>query len=177
MLASCETAPPPKVAQAPAPPQAEQLPYRWTQGNAPRAHEDAVALFGPLHLAPGEYLWAATPPQGKDTRVVVDLLSQLFYVYNGDRLVGVTTISSGRKGRETPLGFWSVMLKKKLGYSRKYDNAPMPYMQMYDEKGIAFHAGPNPGYPASHGCIRLPLKFAAKLYEMTSVGTKVIIEG
>jgi len=177
MLASCETAPPPKVAQAPAPPSVEQLPYRWTQGNAPRAHDDAVALFGPLHLEPGKYLWSTTPPEGKDTRIVVDLLSQLFYVYNGDRLVGVTTISSGRKGRETPLGFWSVMLKKRLGYSRKYDNAPMPFMQMYDSKGIAFHAGANPGYPASHGCIRLPLKFAAKLYDMTKVGTKVIIEG
>ena len=177
LIGGCETAPPPKVAQAPAPPAAEQLPYRWTQGNAPRAHEDAVALFGPLHLAPGEYLWSATPPEGKDTRVVVDLLSQLFYVYSGDRLVGVTTISSGRKGRETPLGFWTVMLKRRLGYSRKYDNAPMPFMQMYDEKGIAFHAGPNPGYPASHGCIRLPLKFAAKLYDLTTVGTKVIIEG
>jgi hypothetical protein len=54
------------------------------------------------------------------------------------------------------------MLKKKKGYSRKYDNAPMPFMQMYDPKGIAFHAGANPGYPASHGCVRLPLKFAEK---------------
>jgi lipoprotein-anchoring transpeptidase ErfK/SrfK len=177
MVGACETTPPAKVAQAPAPPAAEEPAYRWTQGNAPRAHEDAVALFGPLHLAPGEFLWSATPPKAKDTRVVVDLLSQLFYVYSGDRLVGVTTISSGRKGRETPLGFWSVMLKKRLGYSRKYDNAPMPFMQMYDAKGIAFHAGANPGYPASHGCIRLPLKFAAKLYDMTTVGTKVIIEG
>jgi lipoprotein-anchoring transpeptidase ErfK/SrfK len=53
----------------------------------------------------------------------------------------------------------------------------MPFMQMYDSKGIAFHAGPNPGHPASHGCIRLPLKFAAKLYDMTSVGTKLVIEG
>ena len=63
------------------------------------------------------------------------------------------------------------------GFSRKYDNAPMPYMQMYDEKGIAFHAGQNPGYPASHGCVRLPLKFAAALYPMTKIGTKVIVEG
>ena len=179
LLAGCETAPPPKVAQVvPPPAPVSMLPYHWTQGNAPKAHEDAVAEFGPLTLKPGQYLWAATVPEApKDTRIVVDLLSQLFYVYDGDTLLGVSTISSGKKGKETPLGFWSVIIKKKLGYSRKYDNAPMPFMQMYDSKGIAFHAGPNPGYPASHGCIRLPLKFASRLYGLTTVVTKLIIEG
>jgi lipoprotein-anchoring transpeptidase ErfK/SrfK len=178
LLASCQTAPPTRIAlPAPRPRTVEELPYHWTQGNAPQAHKDAVALFGPLAMRPGEYKWAADVPQAGDPRVVIDLLSQLFYVYRGDRLVGVATISSGKKGRETPLGFWSVKLKKKLGYSRKYDNAPMPFMQMYDEKGIAFHAGPNPGYPASHGCVRLPLKFAEKIFALTQVGTKVVIEG
>jgi hypothetical protein len=179
LVAGCETAPPPKIAQAPPPPPApvSQLPYQWTQGNAPHAHDDAVAVFGPLHLSPGQYLWAATVPKTDDTKIVVDLLSQLFYVYRGDSLVGVATISSGKKGKETPLGFWSVISKKRLGHSRKYDDAPMPFMQMYDAKGIAFHAGPNPGRPASHGCIRLPLKFAARLYDMTKVGTKLVIEG
>jgi len=179
LVAGCETAPAPKIAQAPPPPAVavSSLPYHWTQGNAPRAHDDAVAVFGPLHLKPGEYLWSSQASAPKDTKIVVDLLSQLFYVYDGDRLVGVATISSGKKGKETPLGFWSVILKKKLGHSRKYDNAAMPFMQMYDAKGIAFHAGPNPGHPASHGCIRLPLKFAARLYDMTKVGTKLVIEG
>jgi lipoprotein-anchoring transpeptidase ErfK/SrfK len=178
LLAGCATAP--KVVQAPPPPAPvakQELPYRWSQGNAPKAYEEAVALFGPLNLRPGQYRWAAAVPQTGETRVVIDLLTQLFYVYRDDKLVGVATISSGKKGRETPLGFWSVMQKKVKGYSRKYDNAPMPYMQMYDAKGIAFHAGPNPGYPASHGCVRLPLKFAERLYGLTTVGTKVIIEG
>jgi lipoprotein-anchoring transpeptidase ErfK/SrfK len=178
LLAGCATAP--KIVQAP-PPAASvaktELPYRWSQGNAPKAYEEAVALFGPLNLRPGQYRWAATIPQAGESRVVIDLLTQLFYVYRDDKLVGVATISSGKKGRETPLGFWSVMQKKVKGYSRKYDNAPMPFMQMYDAKGIAFHAGPNPGYPASHGCVRLPLKFAERLYGLTTVGTKVIIEG
>ena len=174
-LSSCSSVPvsqPAPIAAQPAP-----LPYRWTQGNAPKAYAEARALFGPLALRPGQYRWAATIPENGETRVVIDLLTQLFYVYRGDQLVGVSTISSGKTGRETPLGFWAVMLKKKKGYSRKYDNAPMPFMQMYDDKGIAFHAGPNPGYPASHGCVRLPLKFAERLYGMTSLGTKVIIEG
>jgi hypothetical protein len=177
LLASCQTGP--RIVHAPpppAPPPAE-LPYHWTQGNAPQAHKDAVALFGPLYMRPGDFKWAADIPQGGDTKVVIDTLTQLLYVYRDDKLVGVATISTGKKGRETPLGFWSVMLKKKLGYSRKYDNAPMPFMQMYDSKGIAFHAGPNPGYPASHGCVRLPLKFAEKLFTLTQLGTKVVIEG
>ena len=176
LLASCSTAPR-RVAVAPPPPVSLELPYQWTQGAAPQAHKDAVALFGPLTLKPGEYKWAAEVPKDGETKVVIDRLQQLFYVYRGDKLVGVATASTGKKGRETPLGFWQVRLKKVKGYSRKYDNAPMPFMQMYDAKGIAFHAGPNPGYPASHGCVRLPLKFAERLYGLTQVGTKVVIEG
>jgi hypothetical protein len=178
LLASCQTAPRGVYAPPPRPaPTGAELPYKWTQGNAPQAHKDAVALFGPLFLRPGQFLWAANIPQEGDTKVVIDTLTQLFYVYRADKLIGVATISSGKKGRETPLGFWAVMNKQKLGHSRKYDNAAMPFMQMYDAKGIAFHAGPNPGYPASHGCVRLPLKFAERLYGLTQMGTKVVIEG
>lgn len=175
LLASC-AAPPRPVAVAPAP-VAKDAPYRWSQGNAPGAYKEAVALFGPLTMRPGEYRWAADVPKAGETKVVIDLLTQLFYVYRDDRLVGVSTMSSGKKGKETQLGFWAVRTKKVKGYSRKYDNAPMPFMQMYDEKGLAFHAGPNPGYPASHGCVRLPLKFAAALFPMTKIGSKMIIEG
>ena len=177
MLAGCSTAPAPKVAKAPAPPVKYEVPYRWTQGNAPQAYKDAVALFGPLAMKPGEYKWAPDLPNTGEAKVVIDILTQRFYVYRGDKLVGVATISSGKKGAETPLGFWAVKIKKKNGFSRKYDNAPMPFMQMYDEKGIAFHAGANPGYPASHGCVRLPFKFAERLFAMTKIGTEVIIEG
>jgi lipoprotein-anchoring transpeptidase ErfK/SrfK len=99
------------------------------------------------------------------------------FVYKGDALVGVSTISSGKPGKETPLGYWKVFRKQVKGFSRKYDNAPMPYMQMYDEKGIAFHGGALPGYPASRGCVRLPLEFAKKLYGLTAMGTEVVIEG
>lgn len=161
----------PPVAEAP------ELPYKWTQGNAPQAYKDAVASFGYLRLKPGQYRWVANVPTSGDTKVIIDTLTQLMYVYRGDEMIGVSTISTGKKGRETPLGFWSVMLKQRIGHSRKYENAPMPFMQMYDPKGIAFHAGPNPGYPASHGCVRLPLKFAERLYGLTEVGTKVVIEG
>ena len=176
-LASCSTAPR-QVAVAPPPaPEPKELPYRWTHGNAPQAHKDALAAFGPVALRPGQFRWVADMPKEGEAKVVIDLLTQRFYVYRGDRLVGLATMSSGKKGKETPLGFWKVFRKQVKGFSRKYDNAPMPYMQMYDEKGIAFHAGKNPGYPASHGCVRLPLKFAERLYGMTKIGTEVIVEG
>ena len=176
LLASCSTAPV-RVVEAPPPPVPRELPYRWTQGNAPQAHKDALVAFGPVALRPGEFRWISDMPAEGEAKVVIDLLTQRFYAYRGDKLVGMATISSGKKGDETPLGFWKVFRKQVKGYSRKYDNAPMPFMQMYDEKGIAFHAGPNPGYPASHGCVRLPLKFAQRLYGLTKVGTEVIVEG
>ncbi len=175
LLAGCATAPQ-KVAAPVAPKPAPQLPYKWTHGHAPKAHGQAVALFGPLALKPGQYRWTATIPEG-EAKVVIDLFQQLFYVYRGDQLVGVSTISSGKKGKETPLGYWKVFRKQVKGFSRKYDNAPMPYMQMYDEKGIAFHGGALPGYPASRGCVRLPVEFAKKLYGLTKLGTEVVIEG
>lgn len=177
LLAGCATAPRDLPASAPVVAPKKELPYRWTNGFAPKAYEEAVAEFGALALKPGDFRWVAAMPAEGEAKVVIDLMSQLFYVYRGDMLVGVSTISSGKKGKETQLGFWAVRTKKVRGFSRKYDNAAMPFMQMYDEKGLAFHAGKLPGYPASHGCVRLPLKFAERLYGMTRIGTKVIIEG
>ncbi len=176
-LSSCSTAP------APAPPAPiaravpTMAPYLWTHGFAPKAHRAMVASFGRTGLRPGEYLWAPNIPAAGDTNLVVDLLTQMAYVYRGEQLIGVSTISSGKKGKETPLGFWSVLQKKRSHFSRKYDSAPMPFMQRIDDHGIAFHAGKTPGYPASHGCIRLPPKFAEKLYTLTAIGSKVVIEG
>ena len=159
-------------APAPQPP-----PYRWTQGNAPRAHKDMLATFSRGGLAPGEFVWAASVPQAGETRLVIDLLTQTAYAYRGEQLVGASSISSAKTGKVTPLGFWSVLEKRRFYRSRKYDNAPMPFMQRLDDYGIALHGGNNPGYPASHGCVRLPMKFAEKLYALTKIGSKVVIEG
>jgi lipoprotein-anchoring transpeptidase ErfK/SrfK len=178
LLAGCSTvpvkAPATRVAVAPGP---IAPPYRWTQGAAPQAHKDMAAVFGKRGLATGEFVWAATMPKEGEARVVVDLLTQTAYAYRGDTLVGATSMSSAKRGKTTPLGFWTVLQKKRFHRSRKYNNAPMPFMQRLDEFGIALHGGPNPGYPASHGCVRLPMKFAEKLYALTSVGSKVVIEG
>ena len=167
-------APRPVAASSPAP---QPPPYRWTQGNAPKAHRDMLATFSRGGLAPGEFVWAASVPVEGETRVVIDLLTQTAYAYRGAQLVGASSISSAKTGKVTPLGFWSVLEKRKFYRSRKYDNAPMPFMQRLDEYGIALHGGANPGYPASHGCVRLPMKFAEKLFALTKVGSKVVIEG
>ena len=177
-LAGCSTAPPPAPTMAKAEePVSRDVPYRWTQGNAPQAHKDMVATFGKLGLKPGEFVWAETVPKDGDSRIVIDLVTQTAYAYRGDTLVGASSISSAKRGMVTPLGFWSVLEKKRLHRSRKYDNAPMPFMQRIDKYGIALHGGANPGFPASHGCVRMPMKFAEKLYGLTKVGSKVVIEG
>ena len=138
------------------------------------AHADMVATFGIDQLSPGQYLWDDDAGGGAP-RVIISLSNQTAYLYRGDRLAAVTSISSGTETNPTPTGYFPVMEKKVMHHSRKYDNAPMPHMQRLDTYGIALHAGINPGRPASRGCIRLPAKFAAKLFIITRVGTPVMI--
>ena len=151
--------------------------YQWSLGDAPKAQKDMVTEFKRVGLAPGQYVFAQSIPAEGETKVVIDRLTQMAYVYRGEKLVGATTVSTATRGRITPLGYWSVLEKRTFYRSKKYNNAPMPFMQRIDTYGIAFHGGNNPGYPASHGCIRMPLKFAEKLYGLTKVGSKVVIEG
>src|SRR4029450_6315085 len=89
--------------------------------------------------------------------------------------IGASTVSSGKKGYDTPTGVFTVLEKKKEHYSKTYNNAPMPFMQRLTWKGVALHAGNLPGYPASHGCVRLPAKFAQLLYGETNLGRTVVI--
>jgi hypothetical protein len=142
---------------------------------ASRAAIDMFEVFGFKQLKPGQYLWRDVPEGAGPERVVISLTDQLAYLYRGDTLMGVATISTGIEGRDTPTGIFAVLDKKPFYRSKKYDNAPMPWMQRIDQYGIALHAGFNPGRPASHGCIRLPGAFAKKLYSVTGVGTPVYI--
>jgi lipoprotein-anchoring transpeptidase ErfK/SrfK len=141
---------------------------------ASQARFDMLEEFGPKALRPGQYLWRDVPAAGSE-RVVVSLSDQLAYLYRGNTLVAVSTISTGKDEKPTPSGIFSILEKKPMHRSRKYDNAPMPWMQRIDNYGIALHAGHNPGEPASHGCVRLPAQFAKKLYSVTQVGTPVYI--
>ena len=115
------------------------------------------------------------PPSGDGLRIVVSLPLQKAYVFDDGELVATSPVSTGKRGHETPVGTFPILQKKVHHRSSKYDNAPMPYMQRLTWYGIALHAGRVPGYPASHGCIRLPRSFAKKLYKMTDYGTKVTV--
>jgi len=139
-----------------------------------RSHADE-ALAG-KDLKPGHYWWDAKAAAGDGpVEVVVSLADQRAYVYQADELIGVTTISSGKPGKDTPPGIFPILEKQRMYHSRKYDNAPMPFMQRIDQYGIALHAGPVLDHPASHGCVRLPAGFAQKLYAITNIGDRVVI--
>ncbi len=108
-------------------------------------------------------------------KIVISLDQQRLTVYRGTEPVASSRISSGRSGYRTPSGVFSILQKRKWHRSNIYSNAPMPFMQRLTWSGIALHEGHLPGYPASHGCIRLPGKFARELFSMTELGAQVFI--
>ncbi|MCX8474556.1 MAG: L,D-transpeptidase family protein [Sphingomonas sp.] len=132
-------------------------------------------------LKAGQSIWFETPQLvkastvGTPIKVVVAIRQQQALVYQGNRLLGVTTVSTGAPGYETPLGEFTILEKKVFHRSNLYSNAPMPHMQRLTWGGVALHAGQLPGYPASHGCIRLPRDFARQLYDLTAMGGTVMV--
>ena len=126
-------------------------------------------------LKPGQYVWAPEAAPEGPALLVVNLATQRAVLFRNGVPIGASTISSGKRGYETPTGVFTVLEKKREHYSKTYDNAPMPNMQRLTWKGIALHAGNLPGYPASHGCIRLPKQFSSLLFEATKLGMTVII--
>jgi hypothetical protein len=97
------------------------------------------------------------------------------HVYRNGVLIGRSSVSTGSKGHATPGGVFTILEKKEDHYSKKYDNAPMPNMQRLTWTGIAMHSGNLPGYPASHGCVRLPFDFSQLLYSATAKGGTVVV--
>ncbi|WP_310467837.1 L,D-transpeptidase family protein [Sphingomonas sp.] len=168
-LAGCASAPTPQVVEAPPPPK----PVALTA--SAKADQAATAKFGPRTFKPGEFVWSPAAAPG-ETKVVISLKRQLAWVYQGEEIIGIATVSSGSKGHESPWGVFPIMEKRKVHRSNRYSNAPMPFMQRLNKWGVALHGGVIPGYPASHGCIRLPVKFAEKLFGVTKVGTEVIVD-
>jgi lipoprotein-anchoring transpeptidase ErfK/SrfK len=126
-------------------------------------------------VQPGQYLW--TPERGGAGQlvVVVSIPAQRAHVYRNGVRIGVTTVSTGTESHPTPTGTFEILQKKEMHRSNLYNDAPMPYMQRLTWDGIALHAGKIPGYPASHGCVRLPLAFAKLLFGETQKGMLVVI--
>ena len=126
-------------------------------------------------LKAGEYWWN---PQLSPSGPVVALVSipqQTMHVYRNGILIGRSTVSTGSKGHSTPGGVFSILEKKQTHRSKTYNDAPMPYMQRLTWSGIAMHSGQLPGYPASHGCVRLPYDFSQLLFKATEKGGTVVV--
>lgn len=126
-------------------------------------------------LRPGEYVWEPELAPEGPTLLIVNTTTQRAVLYRNGLPIAATTVSTGRPGYRTPTGVFTILQKRVEHYSSTYDNAPMPYMQRLTWKGVALHAGQLPGYPASHGCIRLPKSFAPLLYGVTSLGMTVVV--
>jgi lipoprotein-anchoring transpeptidase ErfK/SrfK len=107
--------------------------------------------------------------------VVASIADQQVSIYNHSGLVARSAISTGIAGHPTPKGIFSIIGRERFHRSNIYSSAPMPFMQRITWSGIAMHLGVVPGHPASHGCIRLPAAFAAKVWGMTRIGERVVI--
>jgi lipoprotein-anchoring transpeptidase ErfK/SrfK len=167
-----------------------------TLAAAPRA--DAAALFYWQDSDPGYYrpMQTAQPRKPKARRpsaktgaavketnakpqgpliIAISIEQQKVRVYDANGLFAESPVSTGMKGHSTPMGVFSIIQKHKMHRSNIYSGAPMPYMQRITWSGVAMHAGVLPGYPASHGCIRMPTAFAMKMWNWTRMGARVII--
>jgi len=121
----------------------------------------------------GHFTWLA--PDASVNHIVVSLADQSLYAYNGRQLIAYSNISSGKPGHETPTGSFTVSEKDPDHHSSLYENASMPFFMRLTDGGVGLHAGFIPGYPASHGCVRLPLGMARELFLHVESGTPVEI--
>lgn len=140
-------------------------------GAAAKTAGDGTSPPQPQKLAAN----ADAPAEGP-VQIIVSVPEQRADVYVGGKLIAESPVSTGRKGHATPTGVFSILQKRRYHRSNIYSRAPMPYMQRLTWSGIALHGSNQvPDYPASHGCVRLPPKFAKTLFGVTEMGAHVII--
>lgn len=130
-------------------------------------------------LKAGQFIWKDNDNASAYGAVValVSIPEQRLYLYRHGQLIGISTVSTGKRGYGTPAGIFTVLEKDRHHRSRTYDNAPMPYANRLTWQGVALHAGHVMSYPASHGCIRLPSQFAKLLFNVSSLGMTVVVIG
>ncbi|WP_296020936.1 L,D-transpeptidase family protein [uncultured Agrobacterium sp.] len=133
------------------------------------------SLVGACLLSSSVLVQAAIAGDARSLQVVVSKNEQTLSLYEDGNVIATSLVSTGKSGHETPSGIFSILDKRKYHESNIYSAAPMPFMQRLTWSGIALHEGHVPNYPASHGCIRLPAKFAKSLYGMTGRGVHVIV--
>jgi hypothetical protein len=152
---------------APAPAVREPAPVAPRKFRRPRTMQQGADK-------PGGKEQAAKPPKAP-LIIAVSIGEQRVRVFEGSTPIAEAPVSTGMRGHPTPMGVFSVIQKHKWHRSNIYSGAPMPYMQRITWSGVALHAGVLPGYPASHGCIRMPNEFAVRLWGMTRMGARVIV--
>src|SRR5437762_2205978 len=126
-------------------------------------------------LKSGEYVWEPERAPEGPLLIVASITEQVAYVYRNGIRIARSSVSTGRPGHRTPTGVFTILEKEVHHTSSIYKGAEMPYMERVTWGGIALHAGDLPGYPDSHGCIRLPLEFSKLLFGVTMKGATVII--
>ena len=126
-------------------------------------------------LKPGEYVWEPERAPEGPLLIVASITEQVAYVYRNGIRIARSSVSTGRPGHRTPTGVFTILEKEVHHTSSIYKGAEMPYMERVTWGGIALQAGDLPGYPDSHGCVRLPLEFSKVLFGVTMKGATVII--
>jgi lipoprotein-anchoring transpeptidase ErfK/SrfK len=161
--------------------QTEAAIYYW-QDSTPAASEPASAAKPPARRAKtqrqGDKKSAIVAKEAKPQGpliISVSIAQQRLRIYDANGLFAESPVSTGMPGHSTPMGVFSVIQKQKFHQSNIYSGAPMPFMQRITWSGIALHAGVLPGHPASHGCIRMPMAFAVKMYGWTRMGARVVV--
>jgi lipoprotein-anchoring transpeptidase ErfK/SrfK len=162
-------------------PQAQAAIYYW-QDSSPAAEPAPAPKKPPVRRAKTQrhgdkksaIVEKESKPQGP-LIISVSIAQQRLRIYDANGLFAESPVSTGMAGHSTPMGVFSVIQKQKFHQSNIYSGAPMPFMQRITWSGIALHAGVLPGHPASHGCIRMPMAFAVKMYGWTRMGARVIV--
>ena len=126
-------------------------------------------------LKAGEYVWEPERAPEGPLLILASITEQVAYVYRNGICIARSSVSTGRPGHSTPTGVFTILEKEVHHTSSIYKGAEMPYMERVTWGGIALHAGDLPGYPDSHGCVRLPLEFSKLLFGVTMKGATVII--
>ena len=155
----------------------------WSQADSPTpaaAPDPEIPRAIPVKpeektLKPGEFQWHPERSPEGPLLVVCSIDDQMLYVYRNGVEIARSTVSTGRKGKTTPSGVFTILQRKVKHESSIYKGAQMPYMQRLTWTGIAMHAGKLPGYPASAGCIRMPLEFSKLIYGEMQNGSTVVI--
>lgn len=162
------------------------LPTGSLVGLSERAEAQVAPAPAPAVAAPAVVLPQPAPPAPRQPPLVADVVqsgvlvvvskaSQRMYVFKDGEPWASSPVSTGKRGHGTPAGVFPILQKKAFHRSNLYSNAPMPFMQRLTWGGIAIHAGHLPGYPASHGCIRLPYSFAKALFALTRADTTTVV--